>query len=289
MRPAESTTLPPEIRTVKTMLSAQELERLYLLAKDQYTGRGEIVDGGAFLGGSTMALACGLRDNPGVQDKNGRVHSYDLFRADSHVPQFIGPLPPGASTRPYYDEVVAPVASHVSVHEGDITLMPWPSTRDIEILFVDVAKSWTVNDFLLQHFFPRLVPGVSSIIQRDYHGPDTPWIPITMELLADHVTYLGSTPWPAAHYRWERALEPGELPARLRDLGINRLRQLANLANRFECGSREWTAQQCNLVSLCQSFGLADDAMAIYDDAIDTAPAWVDYLQFRPNLRNRAA
>jgi hypothetical protein len=67
------------------------------------------------------------------------------------------------------------------------------------------------------------------------------------------------------------------------------LRQLANLANRFECGSREWTAQQCNLVSLCQSFGLADDAMAIYDDAIDTAPAWVDYLQFRPNLRNRAA
>ena len=83
MRPAESTTLPVEVRSVKTMLSAQELELLYTLARDQYTGRGEIVDGGAFLGGSTLALANGLRDNRRVQDKNGRIHSYDLFRADS--------------------------------------------------------------------------------------------------------------------------------------------------------------------------------------------------------------
>ena len=61
MRPAESTLLPLEVRQARTMLSAQELELLYTLARDQYTGQGEIIDGGAFLGGSTLALATGLR------------------------------------------------------------------------------------------------------------------------------------------------------------------------------------------------------------------------------------
>lgn len=289
MRPSQSTTLPPEVRQVKTMLSAQELELLYTLARDGYTGRGEIIDGGAFLGGSTLALACGLRDNAGLSHKNGRIHSYDRFVADGYVPQFIDGYPEGTSTRPYYDSVIAPVASHVSVHEGNITMLPWPANREIEILFIDVAKSWEINDFLLQHFFPRLIPGVSTVIQQDYHWPHTPWISITMELLGDHVTYLGSMPWATAYYRWERALEPGEIPARLRELGISRLRQLANRAHRFECGSREWTAQQCNLVVLCQSFGLVDDAASIFEDTVNAAPAWVDYFKFRPLFPVRAA
>jgi hypothetical protein len=280
MRPAESTTLPPEIQLVKTMLSAQELELLYTLARDRYTGRGEIVDGGAFLGGSTLALGCGLRDNPAIADTRGRIHSYDLFRADHYVSQFIPGYPVGASTRPYYDAVIADVASHVSIHEGDITTFPWPADRAIEILFIDVAKSWDINDFLLQHFFPRLIPGVSSVIQQDYHWPHTPWLSITMELLAPHVTYLGSMPWATALYRWDRALEPGDVPARLRDLGADRLLELARRAHTFERGGREWTAQQCNLVSLCLSFGHEDDAAAIFDEAIGVAPTWVEYFKY---------
>ena len=142
MRPAESPTLPEELRQVKTMLSAQELNLLYSLARHSYTGRGEIVDGGAFLGGSTLALACGLRDNSQVDDKSFRIHSYDYFVADRFVAQFIPGFPEGKSTRPYFDGVIAPVASHVAVHEGDLTTFPWPARRAIEILFIDVAKSW---------------------------------------------------------------------------------------------------------------------------------------------------
>jgi predicted O-methyltransferase YrrM len=288
MRPTESTTLPSEITQVKTMLSAQELELLYTLARDRYTGRGEIVDGGAFLGGSTLALACGLRDNPSIADKRRRIHSYDLFVSDSYVSQFIDGYPEGASTRPYYDGVIAGVASQVAVHEGDISTFPWPADKAIEILFIDVAKSWETNDVLLQNFFPRLMPG-ASVIQQDYHWPHTPWISITMELLADHVTYLGSMPWATAHYRWERALEPGEMPARLRDLGAARLLELANRAQIFERGGREWAAQQCNLVALCLSLGLVDEAVKIYDETIGAAPAWTaDYFKYCPDLPVRA-
>jgi hypothetical protein len=271
------------------MLSAQELELLYFSARDHYTGRGEIVDGGAFLGGSTLALACGVRDNSTLANRRGRLHSYDRFISDKYVAQFVPGYPEGSSTRPYYDGVIADVAEHVMVHEGDITTMPWPADREIEILFIDVAKSWDVNDHLLQDFFPRLIPGVSTVIQQDYHWPHTPWLSVTMELLADHVTYLGSMPWATAYYRWERAIAPGELPARLRDLGFERLRTLAGRAQRFEAGSREWTAQQCNLVSLCLSFGKTDEAAAILGETVTTAPKWVDYFNFRPALPVRAA
>ena len=162
MRPAESLTLPDDLRQVKTMLSAQELTLLYRLARDSYDGGGEIVDGGAFLGGSTLALALGLRDNPRVADKAFRIHSYDYFVADHFVAQFISGVPEGASTRPYYDRVIAPVASHVTVHEGDLTTFPWPAERPVDILFIDVAKSWETNDFLLHQFFPRLTAGSYS-------------------------------------------------------------------------------------------------------------------------------
>ena len=287
MRPAESTLLPPEVRRAPTMLSAQELELLYTLARDHYTGRGEIVDGGAFLGGSTLALATGLRDNPTVTDRAGRVHSYDLFVADHFVRQFVDGVPEGASTRPVYDRTIASVASLVTVHEGDIANFPW-APRPIEILFIDVAKSWETNDVLSAQFFPHLIPGVSTVIQQDYHWPHTPWLSITMELLADHVTYLGSMPWATAYYRWERALAPGELPARLRDLGADRLRALAARAHRFEPGSREWTAQQCNLVALCLSLGQVDDAAELFDTAVRVAPTWVDYFKYAPALPARA-
>lgn len=282
MRPTESMTLPVELTKVKTMLSAQELELLYTLGCERYTGRGEIIDGGAFLGGSTLALASGLRDNPRAFDKQGRVHSYDRFISDIFVPRFIQGYPEGTSTRPYYEGVIAEVASHVTVHEGDITTMPWSHDRDIEILFIDVAKSWEINDFVLHQFFPRLIPGVSTVIQQDYHWPHTPWLSITMELLADHVTYLGSMPWATAYYRWDRALETGELPAKLRDLGEERLRELANRAQRFERGSRDWTAQQCNLVALSLSLGRVDEAASIYDTTVEAAPNWVKHFNYQP-------
>jgi hypothetical protein len=287
VRPTESLTLPVELTRVKTMLSAQEVELLYTLARDQYTGRGEIIDAGAFLGGSTLALACGLRDNLATFSKHGRVHSYDRFVSDQYVARYIDGYPEGTSTRPYYDSVIAGVASCVSVHEGEIATSRWPIDRPIEILFIDVAKNGETNDFLLQQFFPRLIPGVSTIIQQDYHWPRTPWISITMELLADHVTYLGSMPVATAYYRWERGLEPGEIPARLRDLGEERLLELANRAQRFDRGGREWTAQQCNLAGLFTCLGRHDEAAAILEATINAAPTWVDYFHYDPKMALR--
>ena len=51
-------------------------------------------------------------------------------------------------------------------------------------------KSWKINDALLNDFFPYLVPGRSVIVHQDYGWGSMPWIPITMELLADSVRWV---------------------------------------------------------------------------------------------------
>ncbi len=288
MTDQEPPLLPEPLRRVKTMLSAQELDLLYRLAKDQYLGVGEIIDGGAFLGGSTLALASGLQANPNVAHRDGRVHSYDLFLSDRFVAEFIEGYPVDSSTRPYYEGVIADVRSCVTVHEGDIATFPWPAERPIEILFIDVAKSWETNDFILHTFFPRLIPGVSTVIQQDYHWPQTPWIGVAMELLADHMTYLGSMPWATAYYRWERALEPGELPERLREIGWDRILDLAARAQRFTPGTKAWAAQECNRVCLLLEAGRPDEAAAMFDGIVASAAApWLVNFNFAPTFPAR--
>lgn len=283
MRPSQCQTLPPELRQVKTMLSAQELDLLYRLARDEYRGAGEIIDGGAFLGGSTLALAIGVRDNAHLAQKAARVHSYDLFVADRFAAQFLPGFEEGRSTRGYYDTVIAPAATQVVVHEGDIAAHPWRPARPIEIFFIDVAKSWATNDVLLHQFFPHVLEG-GWLIQQDYHWPHTPWISITMELLKASFEHVGSMPWATSFYRCTRQVDARALPDRLLDLGPARLLELARRAQVFEHGSREWTAQQCNLVSLCHSLGRIDEAIDLYESTLTAAPSWVEYFQYRPTL-----
>ena len=64
---------------VPGMLGGEERQFLYWYARDKYTGAGEIVELGAFLGQSASALAAGLAANPRCTDKSGRVHSFDRF------------------------------------------------------------------------------------------------------------------------------------------------------------------------------------------------------------------
>ncbi|HEV8712087.1 MAG TPA: hypothetical protein VGX03_04575, partial [Candidatus Binatia bacterium] len=66
---------------------------LHWLTCEQYTGRGEIIDAGCFLGGSSVALADGLRCNRRLQErqKEKRITSYDLFVTDWYAHKYFVP------------------------------------------------------------------------------------------------------------------------------------------------------------------------------------------------------
>ena len=219
-RPWRVVPLPPDAVGIPTMLSKVERRLLYSLARDYAGGDAGIVDAGCFLGGSTAALLAGVRDRP-VPWTGPPVTSFDLFRVEAFtIPKFFpddGSVQVGDSFRPRFDAHVARFDLPHEVHEGDVTKIGW-SGGPIDVLFLDVLKSWEINDAVLRDFFPSLVPGRSVIVHQDYGWGETPWIPVTVELLRDSLVLIDWMEWGSHVFLVER-----ELPADVLENGVGGL------------------------------------------------------------------
>jgi len=183
----------PIATRVPTMLVDDELRLLSHLAESYFRGDGVIVHAGSFLGGSTVALAEGLRRNAHAKPKT--IHSFDRFEVEEYTRGTFFPATTeiGSSFRDEFDRNVAPYADLVEVHAGDVAEMSWDGGA-IEILFVDVAKSVKLCDWVTWTFFPHLIPGRSLVVQQDYFFHHwVAWIHITMELYADYFEYVTDT------------------------------------------------------------------------------------------------
>src|SRR6266568_5073263 len=219
-RPWRDVVLPPDAVGIPTMLSKTERKLLYGLARGYAGGEGAIVDAGCFLGGSTAALLAGVRDRS--EPWTGPpVESYDLFRVEAFtLPKFFADEPSisvGQSFRPRFDTHVARFDVPHVVHEGDITEIGW-SGGPIDVLFLDILKSWQINDAVLRDFFPSLVPGRSVIVHQDYGWGDTPWIAITVELMRDSLVLVDWMEWGSHVFFVER-----ELPTAVLENGVSGL------------------------------------------------------------------
>jgi len=203
---------------VPTMLVPDELRLLNYLAEEYYAGEGAIVDAGCFLGGSTVALADGLRRNLRRRGRREEklIHSYDRFEIEGWTVGsfFDKSARAGESFKPVYDRNVEPYAGLVEVHPGDIRLHPWAG-GPVEILFIDVAKHWRVCDWVTWQFFPRLIPGRSLVVQQDYlfhHW--VAWIHVTMEFYSEYFEYVCDTGVNSVVFRNTKRIPEGVLRER---------------------------------------------------------------------------
>jgi hypothetical protein len=202
------------------MLSKAERKLLYTLARDYARDDAAIVDAGCFLGGSTAALLAGVQDRPDLWS-GPPLESYDLFRVEAYtIPKFFADDPSmraGKSFRRRFDANVSRFDVPHVVHEGDITEIGW-SGGPIDILFLDVLKTWEVNDAVLRDFFPSLVPGRSVIVHQDYGSGWLPWIPISVELMGDSLELVDAMEWGSHVF-----LVADEIPATLMEHGVSGL------------------------------------------------------------------
>jgi hypothetical protein len=247
--------LPADVLAVPTMLSVRERQLLHWLARHHVKGAGRIVDGGSFLGGSTVALASGLAartDGPWERT----IASYDLFRVEDYTLGQFGDYfrdrTIGASFRPVFDTQIAPWSKHVEVREGDACEWGW-SGEPIELLFLDMVKMWPLNDLVLEQFLPCLIPGQSVIVQQDYLWGFAPWIHMTMELLAPCVTILDSMPNGSVAYLLTAPVPAELIGAKLRDeLSPERKRALMDSA------VNRWQGEERGLVELARVMLIAE-------------------------------
>lgn len=220
--------------TAQTMLVPDELRLLYSLGREYFRNQGYIVDAGCFLGGSTQAIAHGVRDNEAwkANPRKSIIYSYDLFVVEPWTIGIYFPstTPLGTTFQAKYETNIAGFKEMVSVQAGDVMRAALPP-GDIEVLFIDLAKHWTVNDYVVRAFFPKLIPGRSIVIQQDYlfhmwNG----WLPVTMEYFAEYFEMVDHTEVNSVAFLYKKKI-PTELLQRDLIQSMSRTELLA-LANR---------------------------------------------------------
>jgi hypothetical protein len=185
------------------MISPQERAYFYGYARRLFTGRGDIVDLGCWLGATTISLASGLTANPRARVQPRQVHAFDRFvweawMADTeslgNPPFRLDPeLRPRESFLDEFHRRTAPWKSRIRVHAGDLLAAEWPG-RPIEFLLVDAMKSWELANSILRIFFPSLVPGRSILVHQDFAFYNTPWIHLITYRLRDYFQPLYHVP-----------------------------------------------------------------------------------------------
>jgi hypothetical protein len=266
-RPWRQVELPPSAQDVLTMLSLEERRLLYWLTRSYRAGDGAIVDGGCFVGGSTISLAEGVR----AAGIGGVVDVFDLFEVEPYMTDFYfknHELRTGDSFRPLFDRNTADVADLLRVHDGDLMQERW-SGEPIEILFIDFAKSWDLNDFIAQEFLPCLIPGRSIVVQQDYVFSGCPWIALTMEHLREYLEPVAFVEHCSVVFLCRRKV-PRESP-RVSGIPQQRRTELLDRATRRFLGYPR-AVLECAKATLLIEHGAVDEAQAIIDHVARDGP-----------------
>jgi hypothetical protein len=163
---------------------------MYFHAAKNFGFRGSIVDGGCFVGGTTINLVEGLMHNPEfLADPSrgaGLIRVYDLFRIDdNYILEHLERNYPDRDFRgqksflPVFKSNLASNARLLDVRHGDVTQAGYPDAEPIEVFGVDLCKALVVTDFVVREFFPRLLPG-ALVLQQDFIHEFHPHIHLSM-------------------------------------------------------------------------------------------------------------
>ncbi|CAL9571796.1 hypothetical protein [Streptomyces sp. enrichment culture] len=180
-----------------SQVSPWELRFLYLLGRHHLTGEGRIVELGSGGGGSTYALALGLRESPVFDERTGRLHAYDFFRVGKGTfaseKFFTSGSRPGGDDS-FLDDFrsrLEPFLPFLEIHAGDLWQTSDPlDTSPVEFLHVDIAKTARVFRCVSERFLTRLRPG-SVVLHQDFAGPRLPWLHHSTGALLPYVEIAG--------------------------------------------------------------------------------------------------
>jgi hypothetical protein len=267
----------------RSMLTPYELALLHAVAKDWYTGEGEIIDAGPLLGLSTYALARGVAANEQAGQKSRRIYSFDLF-LDFDMGWHVEGC--GSGTGSVFDKFLEINRDHLdfmSVSPGDLLRMRW-NGKPIEVLFIDVAKTWDLNDWVLRNWFPVLVPDRSVVLQQDYVYFHQYWISLTMAWLREYferceevfgatVAFLNRAPIPAE-----------KLNTNLSDLPLRHKAQLLQQAIEDSSPSAR-EVLKCGLAYCMLEHGELNEARSILDK-VRAVAGYEPHSDFSPIARS---
>jgi hypothetical protein len=188
---ATKAVIPPWFANFPTMMSLEEMRMLAWIAQFNPKG-GTLIDLGPFLGGSTVAMAHGLM----AARKTDKIHSFDFFEiSEPHKHHFYYKRGyeyfEGSDTVPVFNYLTNYFSELIIGHKGDVLKEKCPS-NDPSVVFIDLSKTWQLNDHLLVEFFTNMKAGC-VIVQQDFIYFQYPWLCHTMKMLENKVEFLSNT------------------------------------------------------------------------------------------------
>lgn len=229
-RPWEALRLPA-LRYPPTMLQRDELRQLYWLARD-VVGDGAILDLGAWQGGSTAALAQGVRDRT-ADRATATVHAFDQFMWDAYsahcAPEVA--LRPGDDMLPLFERNTAAWAPLIRAHRTDLFDARWNPADAIALLFIDAAKTPALMEVVWNTFGPALRPG-SVVVFQDFKHYATSHLPVLTQSLPGLAPAWVCRDGGAVAFRVQGSFAPLVLPPQTRDV--------VNQAYAAACAALAW-------------------------------------------------
>jgi hypothetical protein len=269
-RPWRDSDDPPEnVTSIPAMITPEERRLLHWLGRDYYSGAGRILDAGCYLGGSTTALASGLAARP-ERPTDRPIATYDLFVLDFSMLIDLPAdtdLDEGESFRGVFDDNVEPYADLVEVRAGNVLDIGW-SGEPIEVAFLDLLKTWPVDDYVTREFFGHFIPGRTILVQQDFVHEFAPWIHVTMGMLAPYFELLDAFDWCSATYLLQEPIPRDVLETRTRkDLTSKQIIEYMDRAIAPMSGDARGTLEIAKAVLLLLVEG--PDAMTRQLDLVD--------------------
>lgn len=155
--------------SIRSMLTEDEKALYFVTARDAYSARGAVIEIGPWLGGGTLQIARGLD----ASKHDWKLTAYDRFTWSSDAQRKYpeGGLAVGDSFLPLFNAGLAAYQDRITPVEAELTDISskLPLTQNIELLFIDAPKSWSMLRNVLIHVGPKLLPGASLVFQDFLH------------------------------------------------------------------------------------------------------------------------
>ncbi len=242
-----------------TQTTWEERAFLYWAASACYRGEGAVIDAGCLAGSSTHALGLGLMENPRVS-AGRHLHAYDLFRFEDYMRGAFSTIGEGNRTvgesfLDLFERLTGEVSGVTHVHAGDFLKERWGGGA-VEILFVDLAKNWELEQHCSATFMPAMIPGRSLLIQQDYFHVWCPWIHLRMDVVRDYVEFAGYVPSGTAVFVVKRAI-----PEHLAALDIRAHVSVPDQVGKLERAAAAHTGDAWGFVTLARAVLLVHHGM----------------------------
>lgn len=178
------------------MTSKTEQDFFAEYGEKNYSGKGEIVDLGCWLGSTTIPLVKGLLKNPNFAAYDRKVFAYDLFvwfdwmNSSTAGTNLAGKYEEGDNFVDEFKRRTREIAPYIEIREGDLKQIGW-SGEKIEFLLIDAMKNWDLANAIVKDFYPSLVAGESIILHQDFAHFFTPWIHLLQWTFRDNFELAG--------------------------------------------------------------------------------------------------